>query len=565
MGVQINGSEGNVIATKGTFSGDVGIGGTLTYEDVTNIDSVGLVTARSGIEIGARPGVAASISVDGNMIVSGITTFTPGGSEVMRINSNGLLAYNDISFFGASTHAYWDKSSSKFILNDNTKLTVGSSSDLDLYHDGTSSYIDNDTGYLYLRSDYLAIRSASSENYIIAETNGTVQLYYDNEKMFQTNQDGAEFFDSDNNLNLYFTCNGTRRGYIFVDSTNGGKISLYDNQDHPMLSATKDGAVDLYYDNSKKLETTSGGALVTGDFFLNDNGNLTLGTGGDFKIYHDGTNNVFNHVNGSSTRFMHGSEKMLVMTPDSHVELYYDNSKKFNTTSTGTNIVGHVVINETGGTAGKGEIAFGESGRPFIEAFDNGNHGSGAGIDFRSGAGDYFLKMNQDAAVEIYYDDSRKFATTSSGNHSYGQMTFDGRIYPNTDNAYTCGLSNRRWTEVCAVNGSINTSDKTEKNTIVESDLGLDFINKLKPVSYKWNKDDGKTHYGLIAQDVEETLTDIGKTVADFGAISKEKDSPMGLGYSELISPLIKAVQELSAKNDALASEIEQLKSQLNN
>ncbi len=84
MGVQINGDTGNVIATKGTFSGDVGIGGTLTYEDVTNIDAVGLVTARSGIEIGARPGVAASISVDGNMIVSGITTF--GGAI------NGTLA-----------------------------------------------------------------------------------------------------------------------------------------------------------------------------------------------------------------------------------------------------------------------------------------------------------------------------------------------------------------------------------------------------------------------------------------------------------------------------------------
>ena len=50
MGVQIQGDTGNVIATKGTFSGDVGIAGTLTYEDVTNIDSVGLVTARNGIE-----------------------------------------------------------------------------------------------------------------------------------------------------------------------------------------------------------------------------------------------------------------------------------------------------------------------------------------------------------------------------------------------------------------------------------------------------------------------------------------------------------------------------------
>ena len=75
MGVQINGDTGNISATKADYSGNVTIGGTLTYEDVTNIDSVGLVTARSGIEVGARPGVAASISVDGNMIVSGISTF----------------------------------------------------------------------------------------------------------------------------------------------------------------------------------------------------------------------------------------------------------------------------------------------------------------------------------------------------------------------------------------------------------------------------------------------------------------------------------------------------------
>ena len=75
MGVQINGDTGNISATKADYSGNVTIGGTLTYEDVTNIDSVGLVTARTGIEIGARPGVAASISVDGNMIVSGISTF----------------------------------------------------------------------------------------------------------------------------------------------------------------------------------------------------------------------------------------------------------------------------------------------------------------------------------------------------------------------------------------------------------------------------------------------------------------------------------------------------------
>ena len=73
MAVQISGND-ITVPRDGSFTRNVTIGGTLTYEDVTNIDSVGLVTARSGIEIGARPGVAASISVDGNMIVSGITT-----------------------------------------------------------------------------------------------------------------------------------------------------------------------------------------------------------------------------------------------------------------------------------------------------------------------------------------------------------------------------------------------------------------------------------------------------------------------------------------------------------
>ena len=62
-----------------SFTGNVSIGGTLTYEDVTNIDAVGLITARQGIKIGTGVGVAASISVDGNMIVSGVTTL---GGEV---------------------------------------------------------------------------------------------------------------------------------------------------------------------------------------------------------------------------------------------------------------------------------------------------------------------------------------------------------------------------------------------------------------------------------------------------------------------------------------------------
>ena len=123
MAVQISGND-ITVPRDGSFTRNVTIGGTLTYEDVTNIDSVGLVTARTGIEIGARPGVAASISVDGNMIVSGISTFggdvqvpdkiihagdtntairfpaadtitaETGGSERLRIGSDGKVGVN---------------------------------------------------------------------------------------------------------------------------------------------------------------------------------------------------------------------------------------------------------------------------------------------------------------------------------------------------------------------------------------------------------------------------------------------------------------------------------------
>ena len=147
--------------------------------------------------------------------------------------------------------------------------------------------------------------------------------------------------------------------------------------------------------------------------------------------------------------------------------------------------------------------------------------------------------------------------TTSVGVTMNDTVITNGEIRPASDNNHSIGRSNRRYITYFGVNGSINTSDRNEKNTIVDSDLGLDFINKLNPVSYKWNKDDGKTHYGLIVQDLEETLTSIGKTVSDFGGIYKEPNSPMGLGYSELISPLIKAVQELSVENAALKARLD--------
>ena len=92
MEVQISGNDFTV-PRDGTFSRNVSIAGTLTYEDVTNVDSIGLVTARNGIEVGARPGVAASISVDGNAEFSGIVTassFVGSGANLTNLPAANL-------------------------------------------------------------------------------------------------------------------------------------------------------------------------------------------------------------------------------------------------------------------------------------------------------------------------------------------------------------------------------------------------------------------------------------------------------------------------------------------
>ena len=140
MAVQISGND-ITVPRDGSFTRNVTIGGTLTYEDVTNIDSVGLVTARNGIEIGARPGVAASISVDGNMIVSGISTFG-------TIN-----------------------------LGDSDELRFGAGSDLSIFHNGNHSFIkDSGTGSLFVQTDTLKVENAAGdESMITATQDGAVE------------------------------------------------------------------------------------------------------------------------------------------------------------------------------------------------------------------------------------------------------------------------------------------------------------------------------------------------------------------------------------------------------
>ena len=144
MGIQLNGITGDI-----TTPGDVGIGGTLTYEDVANVDSIGIVTARSGINVtGGNINVssgsvtATSFSGDGANLtgVSGFSTalgntqgtldnlifktteaFTIGSGTSIRIesdNMSGNTAFTRLSRINVSTGATFHVSAgTTFIMN----------------------------------------------------------------------------------------------------------------------------------------------------------------------------------------------------------------------------------------------------------------------------------------------------------------------------------------------------------------------------------------------------------------------------------------------------------------
>jgi hypothetical protein len=137
---------------------------------------------------------------------------------------------------------------------------------------------------------------------------------------------------------------------------------------------------------------------------------------------------------------------------------------------------------------------------------------------------------------------------------------------PLANNTYDLGFDDggkwrKIWTvDIDSTNALNVSSDGTLKYNIQPTNLGLDFINDLNPVSYKWKDETSgtSTHYGIIAQDVVSTLKNYGiDSLDDFAGITYNKESgKYSAGYTEFIPILMKAIQELS-------EEIKELKEKL--
>lgn len=156
----------------------------------------------------------------------------------------------------------------------------------------------------------------------------------------------------------------------------------------------------------------------------------------------------------------------------------------------------------------------------------------------------------------------------SYGETSYGWIfgVRDSRwgITPITDVYSTLGSPNFRFATLYSSVASINTSDRNQKDDIAYLDNDnryMDLFYKLKPCTYKLKNTDpnvkhDRIHTGFIAQDVEESLQEVGLTNMDFAALRKDKkedsngDYIYSLRYSEFISLAVQAIQDLKKVED---------------
>ena len=289
---------------------------------------------------------------------------------------------DDLTLTGASYNVVWDSSADALKFADNAKATFGDG-DLQIYHDGSNSYItDSGTGNLRISGTLIQLNDASFNKYLLGSGDSVTLYHADSAKLATTSTgidvtgtitfDGGttsadlNFGDNDkavfgtgSDLQIYHDGSSS-----FVSDQGSGNLRILaqnfvvadPTNTEAMIVAFPDGSVDLYYDNAKKLATTSTGIDVTGNITLPDNGKAIFGAGSDLQIYHDpanGNRSVINesgggslHIQGTNLTFENTTESKTYATfvDGGAVTLFHNNSATLATTTSGIDVTGNMTV-----------------------------------------------------------------------------------------------------------------------------------------------------------------------------------------------------------------------------
>ena len=335
-------------------------------------------------------------------------------------------------------------------LLDDEKIRLGTGNEFELYQDSSTDYgiLRNIGQGTIIRSAIFNVKNAGgNKDMIVATTNGSVDLYYDNTKKLETRSDGVRLpldsqrlsVGSTGNLFMHHTgTSGTAHGLLQNDY--GVMYHLSDNFEfrqrttNDTLMKIKGGAeVELYYDNALRFETKTDGVSVYGSIFLpNDNTSLRIGQHQDLQMGHDYNNGYLAGYTGQLRFLINGNENAIIAKPNADVELYYDNLRVFETTDFGAQTIfssgGETVPifkvlhgNQTQGVGiGYASInAIGSNSDVRLSIVSKGTEK----VRIITDSNENMAQFTPNGAVELYHDNVKKFETTSAGATVTGTLT----------------------------------------------------------------------------------------------------------------------------------------------
>ena len=137
-----------------------------------------------------------ALNIDGTTGISGVDGSASAPALQGTDSNTGINFGTDTVNIntGGATRATVDSSGNLNIPNDSGKIQLGTSSDLQIYHDGSNSYIDgvtSSTGFVIIKSKQIQLQNDNGEKMILADGHGTVELYNDNSKRLDTSSDGV--------------------------------------------------------------------------------------------------------------------------------------------------------------------------------------------------------------------------------------------------------------------------------------------------------------------------------------------------------------------------------------
>ena len=288
------------------------------------------------------------------------------------------------------------------------------------------------------------------------------------ESSFVFNDNAKAVFGTGSDLAIFHS-----GSHSFIADQGTGNLIIKTNQiqiensagNESFLIATENDSVQLFYDNTRKLETRANGIRIPDDTKINfgdsDDYHLRFqnGTGAFIEA---GGNSLFIRSNNIELGDNSGNKYLQGIDGDATV-LYFNGSER---AKTGNNF--NFFLDNSGGTAGKGRLGFGSSGVPFIEGLDTGNHGSGSKMEFFDGDGDTFIQCLRNSIVKLYADGADQFFTNSFGL----QMKNDKKILfkkeTSTSGSVTC-------VDFDKDNPTNNVGDISMTNSAVTYNTGSDY------------------------------------------------------------------------------------------